>query len=330
MKWKTIVEDYFTFSKPQRRSMLLAISIIIICLAVRFMYSYFFSVKTIPAHTAFLQEANRLTQPDSSTKRYLYSQRNYDNDAAGYNEPYKNSYEKKYAPKGELFAFDPNTLSTDGWRRLGLRDKTITTIQNYLAKGGKFRKPEDIKRIYGLFPDQAERLIPYVRITAATSEDLGKKYVKNEYVTKEAAYPAYPVKTAAPAIIDINTADTTAFISLPGIGSKLATRIVSFREKLGGFYTVEQIGETYGLPDSVFQKIKNRLITGSFKIKTINVNIADANMIKANPYIKWNVANAIVQYRLQHGNYTTLDDLKKIAIIDEQIFTKIQPYLSVE
>lgn len=330
MKWKNIVEDYFTFSKPQRRSMLLTISILIICLAIRFMYGYFFLVKTIPADTAFLQEANRLTQPDTSQK-YQYGYRNYTADNnAGYNEPYRNNLPKTVAAKTELFTFDPNTLHADGWRRLGLRDKTITTIQNYLSKGGKFRKPEDIKRIYGLFPDQADRLLPYVRITPIASNDRVKNYVKNEFVKKESAYAIYPAKTAAPAIIDINTADTTIFISLPGIGSKLAARIVNFREKLGGFYTVEQIAETYGLPDSVFQKIKNRLVTGNFLIEKININTADANRIKANPYIKWNLANAIVQYRSQHGNYITLDDLKKIAIIDAQTFTKIQPYLTVE
>ena len=48
------------------------------------------------------------------------------------------------------FYFDPNTLSKDGWQKLGIRDKTIKTIQNYLSKGGHFRKPEDLQRVYGL------------------------------------------------------------------------------------------------------------------------------------------------------------------------------------
>jgi DNA uptake protein ComE-like DNA-binding protein len=60
-------------------------------------------------------------------------------------------------------------------------------------------------------------------------------------------------------IIDINSADTTSFIALPGIGSKLAARIINFRDKLGGFYSVAQVGETFGLPDSTFQKIKQYL-----------------------------------------------------------------------
>ena len=72
--------------------------------------------------------------------------------------------------------------------------------------------------------------------------------------------------------IDINLADTTAFIALPGIGSKLADRIVRFREKLGGFYSTEQIGEVYGLADSVFQKIRSLLLMKPFQVKKININ----------------------------------------------------------
>ncbi len=326
MKWKTIVEDYFTFSKPQRRSILIAVGLIVISMAIRFSYRYFFSVKTIPADTAFLQEAERLTRPDTTKKAYPYSHSRYVSDEdAGYKEPYRNDPPKTYAAKGELFFFDPNTLNIDGWRRLGLRDKTITTIQNYLSKGGRFRKPEDIKRIYGLFPDQAERLLPYVRI-AASAETPANEYVKAAPLKKE----IHSSRPADPVTIDINTADTSAFIALPGIGSKLAGRIVNFRERLGGFYTIEQVGETYGLPDSVFQQIKSRLVTGSIEIKKININMADATMLKANPYIKWNVANAIVQYRTQHGQYTSLDDLKKIAIIDDLLLAKLHPYLTIE
>jgi len=327
MKWKTIVEDYFTFSKPQRRSILIAVGLIIACLAVRFTYTYFFSVTTVPADTAFLQQAERLTRPDTTEKAYQYSRNRYGNDEdAGYKEPYRNSPPKTYVAKGELFLFDPNTLNADGWRRLGLRDKTITTIQNYLSKGGRFHKPDDIKRIYGLFPDQAERLLPYVRI-AAPSETHTNEYAKTANIKKEMYVSS---RSTAPATIDINTADTAAFIALPGIGSKLAGRIVNFRERLGGFYTVEQVGETYGLPDSVFQQIKSRFVIGSTEIKKININIADATTLKTNPYIKWNVANAIVQYRTQHGQYTSLDDLKKIAIIDEPLMAKLRSYLAIE
>jgi competence protein ComEA len=126
----------------------------------------------------------------------------------------------------------------------------------------------------------------------------------------------------------VNEADSTAFSTVPGIGSRLANRIIGFREKLGGFYSADQIGETYNLPDSTFQKIKPFLKTGDKTVKKININTADASTLKTHPYIRWNLANAIVQYRTQHGNYKSVDDLKQIAIITPEIFQKISPYLS--
>ena len=326
MKWKTVVENYFTFTKVQRQSILLALIFIIFCLAIRFGYSYFVATKVVAADTTFLQEAARLTQPDTTKTSYTsrYNNRySKEEDEASYREPAEKYTTRTYKPKGELFPFDPNTLDTEGWQRLGVRDKTIATIQNYLSKGGHFRKADDIKRIYGLYPDESERLLPYVKIAGSSTA-----FPDNHFAKTETATPVY--KSVTPKTIDINTADTAAFIALPGIGSKLASRIVGFRDKLGGFYSIEQIGETYGLPDSTFQKIKARLVVEASAIHKININTADANVLKGNPYIRWNVANAIFQYRQQHGNYASLNDLKKIAVIDEQLFNKIQAYLVIE
>ncbi len=133
----------------------------------------------------------------------------------------------------------------------------------------------------------------------------------------------------SPKIIDINMADTTVFISLPGIGSKLATRIVTYREKLHGFHSVEQVAETFGLPDSTFQKIKPRLVVSDSAITKININKATAEDLKT-PYINYNLANIIFQYRVQHGPYKNLADLKKIMLIDDVLLNKISPYLTLE
>src|SRR5581483_359302 len=135
---------------------------------------------------------------------------------------------------------------------------------------------------------------------------------------------------AAPAIIDINQADTSAFIALPGIGSKLASRIVAFRDRLGGFYAVQQIAEVYGLPDSTFQLIKPQLQCAVAEVKKININTADAATLKQHPYIKWNIANAIVQYRQQHGAYQSPQDLQQIAIMTPELFKKLMSYISVQ
>ncbi|MBI3884052.1 MAG: SDR family NAD(P)-dependent oxidoreductase [Sphingobacteriales bacterium] len=128
--------------------------------------------------------------------------------------------------------------------------------------------------------------------------------------------------------IDINSADSLALIALPGIGNKLAKRITTFRDKLGGFYTTVQVSETFGLPDSTYQKIKTKLIitTGP---KQLNINTATLDELKNHPYIHYQIANSIIQYRKQHGNFTAVIDIKNSMLITEEIFNKISPYLKV-
>ncbi|MEQ1678667.1 MAG: helix-hairpin-helix domain-containing protein, partial [Chitinophagaceae bacterium] len=130
-------------------------------------------------------------------------------------------------------------------------------------------------------------------------------------------------------IADINSADTAALIALPGIGSKLAMRIINFRDKLGGFYSISQVGETFGLADSTFQKIKQYLKLESSSVKKININTTTLDELKAHPYIKWSVANPIIAYRKEHGNFLSIEDLKKVMAVTDDIYQRIAPYLEV-
>jgi competence ComEA-like helix-hairpin-helix protein len=165
----------------------------------------------------------------------------------------------------------------------------------------------------------------YIAITATN----------NNHYNNNANRPAYnpnayaEEKKARLTVADINTTDTTALIALPGIGSKLAYRIINFRDKLGGFHSVDQVGETYGLPDSTFQKIKPYLNINPNAVRKININTATKDELKAHPYIRWQLANAIVEYRNQHGTYKSIDDLRNIVLIDEATLNKIAPYLSL-
>lgn len=270
-------------------------------------------------HKAFEKEIAGLNvrEGDSGT---VNSKRNYNEEYPQYQSQEKNYYNKTV--KGELFYFDPNTLAVEGWMKLGIREKTANTIHNYLNKGGHFYKPEDISKIWGLHEDEVKRLLPYVRIEAKPAADY-PKYAETEKI-KSYEKPKFSLS------VDVNKSDTAAFIALPGIGSKLAARIVSFREKLGGFYKVEQVAETYGLPDSTFQKIKNKLVISSSEVKKLNINTASVDELKAHPYLRYNIANAIVQYRTQHGNFSAVSDIKKIMMITDDIFNKAAPYLVVK
>lgn len=314
--FKKILSGYFTFTKKERRGTIVLLLLILFFVTLPFLYSLFIKSKPADA-SAFKNEIAALKIKQQDTARQ-FTQRNFDEDNyQNYYQPSEKNYVKTF--KGELFYFDPNTATAADWQRLGLRDKTIATIQNYLSKGGKFYKPDDIGKIWGLHADEVQRLLPYVQIAAKENNYPPKNYETKTYEKPERSYTA----------VDVNTADTSAFIALPGIGSKLAQRIINFRDKLGGFYKTEQVAETFGLPDSTFSKIKPRLVLSNATVKKFNINTATVDEMKTHPYIRYNIANAIVQYRSQHGNFISVADVKKIMMVTDDVFNKVAPYLSL-
>jgi competence ComEA-like helix-hairpin-helix protein len=129
------------------------------------------------------------------------------------------------------------------------------------------------------------------------------------------------------AITDINQADSAEWSALPGIGEKLASRIIHFREKLGGFYQIEQVGETFGLPDSSFQKIKPFLRMGTDSLRLINLNRASREELQSHPYIRWQIARQIMDYRRQHEIFKSVEELLQLVQMDDLKFKKLKPYL---
>ena len=219
-----------------------------------------------------------------------------------------------------LFYFDPNTLTPSGWKKLGVKEKTVQTIMRYLSKGGRFRKPDDIEKIWGMPQKLASALIPYVQI--AEEKKLVREYANSGY---------QPAKSHAASLsVDINESDTTAWKALPGIGSKLSQRIVQFRNRLGGFYSISQVAETYGLPDSVFQKIKPMLTMDGTQVKKMNINTATKDELKEHPYIRYTLAKLIVEYRSQHGPFSEVKDLLNIMAFDRVTLDKLSAYLIVQ
>lgn len=326
VNWHEFLIDYLNFTRKERIGILFVIGFILLSLFLPGIIYKSTGHQPTQADSAWMAAVKKLELSDSNLSNVEYR----DNDepnifAYQYDRKKTNQYETNVA-KGELFYFDPNTISPAAWKRLGLRDKTVQTIQNYLTKGGHFYKPEDLQRIYGLHQNEYERLFPYVKIGSSPSS------ANERLVSPKPNSESQPTKSYAAKyyVVDINQADTSAFVSLPGIGSKLASRIVSFREKLGGFYSIEQIGEIYGLPDSAFQKIKQYLRLDNPSVKKININTATVDELRAHPYIKYSIANPIVAYRNEHGNFSKLEDLKKVMVVTDEIFYKIAPYLIID
>lgn len=218
--WK----DYISFTKRERNA-----GIIFLCiLAVFFILPFYFKRTFIkPAIDAELQQQLiDLQKRDAVTVAVDGDETYYTTDAATIPANYT------------LFYFDPNTLDAAGFAKLGIGERTIKTIINYRNKGGRFKTAEDIRKIYSLKKEDADRLVPYVKLsTTQQPENPGPAVSK--HINK----------------IDINTATEEEWKALPGIGDVLAARIVKFRYKLGGFSSVEDVAKTYGLSDSAYQII---------------------------------------------------------------------------
>ncbi|MBM3441994.1 MAG: hypothetical protein FJX89_04740 [Bacteroidetes bacterium] len=225
--------------------------------------------------------------------------------------------------------FDPNTLSREGWYSMGLRDRQVRTLLAYRSRGGRFRRAEDLGKIYGLSPEDVQRLMPYVRIPAPTARQRSRDTTQLSHTHASVRRRSNPEPT--PSVIEVNTADSLTWLQLSGIGPGWTARILRFRRRLGGFMQVEQLAETYGLPDSVFQSIRPFLTVDATKVQpVIALNQATAEQLAAHPYLSYRVARAIIAYREQHGPFGQVEDLSRVALVTAELFERMRPYVRLE
>jgi competence protein ComEA len=207
----------------------------------------------------------------------------------------------------KLFNFDPNNLPAAKWQALGLTARQIKGIKNYESKGGRFYTKADVRKMYTLTPQDYARLEPYIQISNVDSK------VADHII-----------------VVELNRADSAQLTQLKGIGPGFARRIIQYRARLGGFHSKQQLKEIFGMDDMHYHDVQAQFTVNARKVKKLNVNAVELEDLKNFPYLSYKQANALVQYRKQHGNYETFDELRNIAIIDEIVLRKIKPYLMIK
>ena len=240
---------------------------------------------------------------------------------------YTDRYEKPNKAS-QVFNFDPNTATETDLLQLGVPKWVVGRILNYRSKGGKFRNKEDLSKIYGFPEEDYDRLEPYIAIAAVNDVPRPQTYSSggNGIVGSNFQKNFAPVGP-----LDINRAAVEHWQMLPSIGEKRAQMIVKYRERLGGFISVEQVGEIRGLPDSVYQLIKPMLVLQFSEPRKLNINAMTTQELDAHPYITPRQASLIVADRSQNGNYQKVEDVLRIPVlIDKAWLEKVRPYLAVQ
>lgn len=235
----------------------------------------------------------------------------------------------------ELFPFDPNTIDRAHWKQLGLTDRQIDGLERYKAKGGRFRTKGDLARMYTIKPEQYERLKPFILLPDSLQRTA---FVQHERFPRDTARHQWPDRDRGSFVrepvrkVEVNTADTNMLVALPGIGPSFARGIVKYRQSLGGYHSLDQLAEVFVLqdkPDAV-ARLKDLLVVDTLMVRRIAINTCTVEELAAHPYARWKIAKPLIAYRAAHGPFRQVADIKGCALVTEEVFRKLAPYLSVE
>ncbi|HET6245864.1 MAG: helix-hairpin-helix domain-containing protein [Bacteroidetes bacterium] len=307
--------DYFTFNKIERNGVFILCSIILLLL-------FFDTIVSLVIPHENINYAEFETEIDA----FLEQKPKY-SPYSKVNKQDVSSTSKNALNPAVFFMFDPNNTSEKQWQSLGLSQKQYSTLNNYLLKGGKFYKKEDLKKIYGISNAQYLLLEPFIRIENQQKQNdffsnKEKPEMKNEELEKN-DIPAL--------LINLNKSDTSDLMKLQGIGPIYSLRIIKYRNALGGFRDINQLLEVYDFTKELVESIKPYIVIDTAAVKKININTCLASDLKRHPYINnWNITNSIVNYRDQHGSYKTIEDIKKSDLVNDELYLKLAPYLSIE
>ena len=314
MTWKLFIKDYFNFSRTERFGIIALCVCIFVTLSVKCTMPYWLKPRTDDA-TAFLYEIAQFRQTISlsaiefeQTEIATFAQADY-----------------------ELFYFDPNKVNNDEFERLGFNERQIKNIRNYQASGGTFRRKEDLQKLYTISATQYQRIEPYIRISVGetTKKQTSSTFSASKNFEKTESVASRPQKNTT-TMIELNLADSALLTQLPGIGPVLAARTVKYRNNMGGFVNIEQLGEVYGVSSELVERLSSLLTADSALITKIPVNTALLNELTKHPYINQQQARAILYYRQMQKRINNIDELVRNNILTREAAETIRPYLSFE
>jgi DNA uptake protein ComE-like DNA-binding protein len=221
--------------------------------------------------------------------------------------------------------FYPNDLNINGWEKLGFSFKQAQSLVNYKVSMGGFKTKEDVASSFVISKRKFKDLEPYIRFHASNrrNED-GKKALAEKNVFKEED------KVEERIYIDLNSVDSIRLLRLKGIGPFYSGKIITYRNQLGGYASIEQLLEIWKFDKDKLDGIRKNIWVDTSLVIQLKLNTDSILVLKRHAYLDWNHANAIVKYREQHGQFETKEGLEKIMIFNDSLLNKLYPYISLD
>ncbi len=304
-KLKLFLFNFFHFNKQERNGVFVLCIIIVVLFAVRLLLPFIEN----DSNNVQLMTIN-VSQPSNETG----GEKDFKNvNTAGFD-----STQPDNLISNQRFVFNPNTVSEEDAQKLGFSKKLSATLINFRNKGGKFFKSEDLKKLYGLSPKLYEELESYILIPQ-------KEYKRDSVFDNKPRN--YEKKNFTKELVELNTADSLSIVFLKGIGPGFTKRIIKYRTMLGGFHSINQLKEVYGMNDSLFLTLSSQIKLDANALTKIPINAIDFNSLRKHPYFNFQTAQAVINFRLKHGKLTEAD-MKGLGVFSEEKLRLILPYLS--
>lgn len=317
------IKDFFYFSLADRR--FIATLCMVVCGGI---VAYHIS--------SMIDHSDKNDEPTTTISKKSNNKRTHDGNASNAGQ---SSSSNTKGQSAELFYFDPNTADSSQLARLGIRRWQISNILRYRERGGTYNRKEDFGKVYGLTIGEYRRLAPYIRISndyrLATSlpEVSNSGYLRQNDNTQHRSVPqsaheetraqSITHKIAQGEYVDINSADTTMLMRVPGIGSYYARQIVRARTRLGGFSSAMQLLDIADFPEEALSYIS----IDPSKVCRLNVNRLTLKQLKRHPYINYYQARAIIDLRRLRGTIHSIDELSQLKDFTADDISRLIPYL---
>lgn len=215
--------------------------------------------------------------------------------------------------------FDPNTADSITLVHLGLKPWQVRNLLRYRAKGGRYRKPEDLRRLYGMTDSAYNVLKPFITIDSLERIDSTRR--------DSVRYVAHIKKDT---ILELNSTDTAELQLIRGIGRYTATQIIHYGQRLGGYANPQQIREIERLDASLLDSIIPHLTANADSIHPLRINYYSVERMTRHPYLTYTQAAALYEYRRMHIRIKSLDELRSLPEFSAQDIERLLPYLSLD